>query len=101
MMEEHRNIHEMDADDWRHLSNFTFNLNREQVVARMEKAEAQRDALLAALEAVEWIGTDTILKVAEDGGKYYCPWCTGWAWNHPKHFDHCQRQAAITAVKGE
>jgi hypothetical protein len=50
-MAENKTIDQMSADDWRGLGNFTFNLNREQVVARLEKAEAHRDELLAACEA--------------------------------------------------
>ena len=50
-----KDIGDMSADDWRGLGNFTFNLNREQVVARLEAAERQRDELAKVCEkAMEW-----------------------------------------------
>ena len=49
----------------------------------------QRDTLLAALEAVEWVGAGN-----------YCPWCSAWQHNGV-HAPYCKRQAAIAAVSGE
>jgi len=52
----------------------------------------QRDALRAAVEAVEWLfGSE---------GKYYCPWCGRVYYPDPKkrpreHAADCQRQRAL------
>ncbi len=84
-MEEHRCINEMDTDDFRRLGNFTFNLNREQIVARMERAEAQRDMLLAALK---------------DIASSQCCQTSGCSIGEPM-CDTMIARAAIAGVKGE
>jgi hypothetical protein len=71
----------------------------ENVATELAFRRAQVKELRAVLEAVEWIGTKTMLEVAEDGGKYYCPWCYGWGWNHPRHFEHCARQSALAHTR--
>jgi hypothetical protein len=48
----------------------------------------ERDALRAALEAVEWV---------ELNGQDSCPWCGGYLRNNvtPFHYPECKRQAAL------
>lgn len=68
---------------------------RLEAEGRLVEVKIQRDLLLAALEAVEWI-------YAAHGDWVYCPWCkTEWYSNIPEHWvhdDNCQRQAAIALV---
>lgn len=67
---------------------------------RRQKAESQRDDLLAALEAVEWV-----LVKHWDGYTRECPWChadwTNSEGEPPPHRSDCHRQAAITRAKGD
>jgi hypothetical protein len=68
----------------------------EEYAALMRKyiqREYERDALLVALQAVEWVNQD-------DGGYgSSCPWCNWYAWNG--HSNTCIRQFAIAKAKGE
>ena len=57
------------------------------------RVREQRDTLLAALEAVEWM--------CDGWGQLVCAWCEASYRNKEPHRKDCQRQAAIAAVKGE
>jgi len=59
----------------------------EPFVSRMEKAEAERDRLRAALEMVEWVYD------ASHGPNAECPWCR--ADESDGHGDNCARRAAL------
>jgi len=61
---------------------------------RLAKVEQERDTLLAALKAVEWVD---YIKY----GDHKCPWCEAIQNLRGSHFEDCPRQAAITAVGGE
>ena len=61
---------------------------RDACIAYADKLTKQRDALLAALKAVEWV---------DDWRQ--CPWCKNV--EADGHKLDCQRQAAIAAVEGE
>jgi hypothetical protein len=61
------------------------------VVARVNDLTEQRDALLAALEAVEWVPMEY---------RESCPWCHADP-GSGGHAPDCQRQAAIAKAKGE
>ena len=62
-----------------------------EAVAEWNKCKKQRDAAVAALEAVEWAN-------AVDGGSI-CPWCY---WRKPDgHAPDCQRQAALALCQGQ
>jgi len=70
------NAHRHLAADWR-------------TVEPCELCTAERERLLAALEAVEW---------TFGGDAYYCPWC-----GNNKVYGHdakCPRQAAIAGARG-
>ena len=65
-----------------------------RLFAAAPETKAQRDELLAALEAVEWVGR---------GENQYCPWCNqqhSGARYYRDHYDDCQRQAAIAKAQG-
>ena len=62
-----------------------------QLKEERDEVTAQRDALLAALEAVEW--------VFNAFGDNICWWCR--AEKFSGHADDCQREAAIAKAKGE
>ena len=68
-------------------SPFTFNLNREEIVARLVKAETALALCVEALEAVEWTDAE------------WCEWCK----RHEAdgHFADCLRERALAAAKGD
>ena len=76
------------------------NILMDQVTgAEMQAAwcKEQRDALLAALKAVDWVDHDD----GSDGDAIpVCPWCGAVQW-HNGHDDNCQRQAALRLCKVE
>jgi len=100
-MAENKPVDQMAADDWRALGNFTFNLNREQVVARMEKAEAQRDELLAVCEAA--IRYDEAIRSCANDPDKMASHCTAQDEDlDALYFDWLNKaQAAIAKAKGE
>ena len=68
----------------------------------LSKMREQRDTLLAALEAVEWVESQEIAPGTAGGMKPICPWCGKFGTRHDKwaHYPGCQRQAAIAQVSG-
>jgi hypothetical protein len=49
--------------------------------------QVERDALLEALKAVEWVPDE------DTPGEVYCPWCV--QWQQHGHHETCPRQAAL------
>ena len=79
-----------------------------QTVYRLERENEDlrtiNAALLATLEAVEWVETNEVL--AHGGGNYEarCPWCGALGQNPPHWWQHkpdCPRQIAIAKAEGE
>jgi len=66
---------------------------------RLAKVEQERDTLLAALKAVEWVPSGRTY-VDNEAPIMVCAWQCGNR-RHMGHAPDCQRQAAIAAVEGE
>jgi len=67
--------------------------------AELRKLIVQRDTLLAALKAVEWVPSGRTY-VDNEAPIMVCAWQCGNR-RHMGHAPDCQRQAAIAAVEGE
>ena len=76
-----------------------YNVNAEDFAGEIRKLKAQRDDLLAACEAVEWVKDPEYNDKSSSGfGICYCPWCGNY--ENYGHDKNCQRQAAIARAKG-
>ena len=66
-----------------------------------DKLRRERDALLSALKAVEWVYVKDESIYADPGDQAAeCPWCGGQR-DYGDHAPDCQRRVAIEMVEGE